>query len=76
MTIPRYEQLSYELADSPDSPRIALIGLPPHEASGSLASTRSRCVLGRLSGEREWFVQTPLVVQVVDGKVTAIGDWS
>ena len=60
--VPRYEQLGSQ------GQRIALVEVPPY---GSSDEHRSSCQIGRLTDDREWFVQTPVEIQLVDGLVTA-----
>ena len=60
--VPRYEQLG-SLGQ-----RVALVEVPPYGASEAHVSS---CQLGRLTADREWFVQTPVEIQLVDGLVTA-----
>lgn len=60
--LPKYEQLAYE-------EQVALVEVPPfgelvHNSSGAAVS-------GRLTGEREWFVQTPVEIILENGIVIA-----
>ena len=50
---------------------MALIETPPFGAPGALPiSSKSSCVLGRLSDEKEWFVETPAVLLICSGVVS------
>lgn len=50
---------------------VALIELPPYETSPftTLSVTGRRWRLGRLSGERQWFVETPVFIELENGWV-------
>jgi len=65
--IPKYEQMARDLAGNEDFLRIALIEMPPH--GPRLAAPDSPCTLGRLANTKEWFVTTPTVALLADGKV-------
>jgi len=59
-------------ADDPDAPRIALVEVaPPRRGGGHLVGAGSPCLLGRLSPDREWFVTTPAILTLDDGRVLA-----
>jgi hypothetical protein len=49
--------------------KVALIEVPPF---GNLNPSESGCVHGQLTADREWFVQTPVEIQLRDGIVTAV----
>jgi hypothetical protein len=50
--------------------RIALIEMPPYASpTAALADGGSPCAYGRLRADRDWFVEAPTVVRVVDGTV-------
>jgi hypothetical protein len=65
--LPRYEQLAKLHADGPGAFRIALIEVPPHDPNEP--SPSALCELGRLNGEKEWFVATPAEILLRDGQV-------
>ncbi len=67
--IPKYEQIARNLAGNEDFLRIALIAVPPY-GQGPV-SENSPCTLGRLAETKEWFVTTPAVALLTDGKVTS-----
>lgn len=67
--IPKYEQMARDLAGNEDFLRIALIEVPPYDR-GSV-SENSPCTLGHLAETKEWFVTTPAVALLTDGKVTS-----
>ena len=50
--------------------RIALISVPPHAADRLAGQSAAAAVAGRLSDSRDWFIQTPAAVTLVDGVVT------
>lgn len=68
--IEKYAQLARASDGQPDAPRLALIEVPPYgtEAVGADFSG----VRGRLNDARDWFVETPVVVQLKDGNVTRV----
>jgi hypothetical protein len=63
--VPRYEELALRSRDK----QVALVEVPPFHGSADAAVGPSR--RARLSGDREWFVQTPVEIQLVDGVVTS-----
>lgn len=70
-SLPRYERLAAESA----ARRVALIEMPPFAPpEADPVSPSTRCVRGRLSDAREWFVQTPAVLATSGGVVTAFGE--
>ncbi len=71
--IPTYERLAAETARRRHAARIALIEVPQKgDPRPESISTTSLCRRGRLSGDREWLVQTPLVLEMDDGCVTSV----
>jgi len=60
--VPRYEELAIEQ-------QVALVEVPPYGNSQSATSGAALC--GRLTEDREWFVQTPVEIQLEDGVVTS-----
>ncbi|NIT59612.1 MAG: hypothetical protein GWN00_26355 [Aliifodinibius sp.] len=69
VAIPKYEQMASDFAGNEDFLRIALIEVPPY-AQGQI-SGNSACVPGRLAAVKQWFVTTPAVALLTDGKVTS-----
>ncbi len=67
--IPLYEQMARDLAGNEDFLRVALIEVPPYGAGP--VSGDSPCALGRLDESKEWFVTTPAVALLADGRVTS-----
>ncbi len=63
--VPKYERLA-ELATPY---QIALAEVPPYNSSK--VTHASACQTGRLSGQREWFVETPVEIQLEDGVVAS-----
>jgi hypothetical protein len=61
--LPRYQQLALK------GEHVALIEVPPYSHSPPMETT---CYYGRLKDDRDWFVQTPVEVQLQDGIVTAV----
>jgi hypothetical protein len=68
---PLYRERAVQLAHAGDPRRIALIETPPHAAQFSKLNTIP-CLEGRLSDEREWFVQTPVEITLKEGKVVDV----
>jgi hypothetical protein len=65
--IPMYEQMARDLSGNEDFMRIALIEIPPYGRGP--VSENCPCTLGRLPETKEWFVTTPAVALLADGKV-------
>jgi len=61
--IPKYNLLSTSIVEG----KVALIEVPPFGNQQEVAS--SKILNGRLVNDREWFVQTPIEIQLQDGKV-------
>lgn len=68
---PLYRQRAEQLARTGDALRVALIETPPHAPLVSMAK-HGPCLEGRLSDDREWFVQTPVEIAVKDGRVLSV----
>jgi hypothetical protein len=64
--VPQYETL----ASSTGNKRVALIEIPPYAEARHAA--HSPCLVGRLSADHEWFVQTPVEITLRDGVVVAV----
>ena len=62
--VPQYEQLAAMGHDQ----RIVLVETPPY---GEVELTQQRALRTRLSDDREWFVQTPVEIQIDAGLVVA-----
>lgn len=72
-TVPKYVQLVRE--DNPAVGRLALIEVPSDGPGGWLAELdASTYLLAKLSEERYWYVQTPLIIILKDGVVTEVLD--
>jgi len=65
--IPRYEEIARILKDSKDFLRIAFIEVPPYFHNPITES--SPCLLGRLNEDKQWFITTPAVTIISEGKV-------
>ena len=65
--IPMYEQMARGLAGNEDFLQIALIAVPPYGRGP--VSENCPYTLGHLAGTKEWFVTTPAVALLTDGKV-------
>lgn len=68
--IAEHEGRARPRANDPDAPRIALVEVdPPRRGGRHLVGPGSPCLLGRLSPDREWFVTTPAILTLHDGRV-------
>jgi hypothetical protein len=67
IAIPKYENMARDFAGNEDFLRVALVEVPPYGRGP--VSENSPCCLGRLAGTKEWFVTTPAVALLADGKV-------
>ena len=65
--IPEYQQMAEDLAGNEEFLKVAFIEMPPYEKDETLKKSISN--YGRLSDVKEWFVTTPAVTLVKDGKV-------
>jgi len=67
--IPQCEQMARGLRGNKDVLRIAVIEVPPC-GPGAL-SAASLCVRGHLAKIKEWFVATPVMVLLAEGKIVS-----
>jgi hypothetical protein len=65
-------------ASTSQTPRLALIEVPPFGQSRANMAFPTTTVHGRLSPDRDWFVQTPAVIELNEGRVvdSSTGDVS
>ena len=63
--IPKYEELAVHSSYS----QIAVISVPPHDRSED--ALLAHCRAGRLRDNREWFVETPVEIRLLDGVVVS-----
>jgi hypothetical protein len=61
--VPKYEQRAAR------GERVALVEVPPY---GDFERQSNGCLYARLRETREWFVQTPVEIRLIDGVVTAV----
>ncbi|MBN1187148.1 MAG: hypothetical protein JXB49_33025 [Bacteroidales bacterium] len=66
--IPEYEKIARDLEGNADFMQIALIAVPPYGRGP--VSENSPCKLGKLNEVKEWFVTTPAVALLKNGKVS------
>ncbi len=66
--IPKYEQMALEVADKPEAPRFAFIEVPPCVVD-RFDPRIAVCDYGVLTDRKQWFVETPTVISLEDGKV-------
>ena len=68
--IPEYEELARKSGEDAHRPRVALIEVPAYgEAKSERLPSDVPWVLGRLSTQKEWFVETPAVLLLRNGLV-------
>ena len=67
--IQRYETLADKAAAGMKTSRMALIEMPPYGSEGLPKNQMHGWVHGRLEASRDWFAETPLVVEVSGGMV-------
>lgn len=65
--VPKYEQMARDLAGNKDFLQIALIEVPPYGLAA--LSENQPCFMGRLPDTKEWFVTTPAVALLTNGRV-------
>jgi hypothetical protein len=70
--LPRYEALAARREGRPELPSVALVEVPPY--GPSRVSAGRDLVRGRLSADREWFATTPVMIELVDGKVVSTAE--
>lgn len=69
--VAEYEALSEDTLSFDDKDRVALIEIPPFAAKRTDRQiAKSSLHYGRLFHDRDWFAQTPVVLEIVDGVVT------
>ena len=61
-----YENIAREVSGNEDFMQIAFVEVPPYGRNP--VSTDSPCVLGRLANVKEWFLTTPAVALLEDGR--------
>ncbi len=68
--VPRYEAFARQNRLKPNVPAVALVEMPPYAPPGqALAGPGSPAVVGRLSDAHEWFAETPVRIDLIDGRV-------
>jgi hypothetical protein len=68
--IPLYDQMARDMVGNEDSILFALIEIPPYASEkDDIVPVDTPCLRGRLDSSKKWYVQTPLVVVLVDGIV-------
>lgn len=69
--LPKYELLARERQADPAAPKMAFIETPPYGQPHQSPLTDSPALTGKLSDDVNWFVQTPVRMELNDGVVTA-----
>ena len=73
--IGKYEAEARKLSQRNDPLRIALVAVPPWgPPEQSPVAKDTACLAGRLAEGRDWFVATPAVIELIEGKVAAASD--
>ena len=68
--MPKYLKAAKRLADEGGATRMALVQIPPvGDGSQMPSSLPASVVTGQLSASREWFAETPVEVQLENGRV-------
>jgi hypothetical protein len=70
--LPMYEDIARDWKERRLSSRIVVVIVPVRRAARSFEPIGQRegfCTLGHLSDEREWFVETPTLIKMVEGTV-------
>jgi hypothetical protein len=71
----QYDRLADDLARDGKLSRVALIEVPPYDPFSDRSIRRnSACCRGRLGAARTWFVETPVVLSLNEGRVTSVSD--
>jgi hypothetical protein len=66
--IPKYEELARRSAADSESPRLALVEVPPYgEVDSPGLAPDVSCAIGQLVNDKEWFVETPLQIALTAG---------
>jgi thiol-disulfide isomerase/thioredoxin len=69
-TIPKIEQMAREIQGNEDLLRIALIEIPPYCPNNK--DEGCSCIHGHLTNAKEWFIITPTVALLTNGKVKSV----
>ena len=68
--IQKYEQSASELARIPTGPHVAFVEISPYAGpSENFLSSKTLYTVGKLSDTKDWFIQTPQIVTIEDGRV-------
>ncbi len=71
--LPQFEQEAMQFAAAGQNKQVALIEMPPYASAGYDPVPRdTACTRGRLDESREWFAQTPVVMELDNGVVTKL----
>lgn len=66
----KYEQSASELARIPTGPHVAFVEIPPYAGPDeNFLSSKTSYTVGKLSEAKDWFIQTPQIVTIEDGRV-------
>lgn len=73
---PSCREVIGQLLDQPravNSPKLAMIVVPPYSGESVLGGRdASHVAFGVIKGDRQWFVPTPVILRLVDGKVVHV----
>jgi len=68
--IPEFEREAHNRAGHIGNSKVAMVELPPYAPPGkSLLSPHTSCLTGRVSNARDWFVETPTILTLLNGVV-------
>ncbi len=73
-SMPSYERLAFRSASDPSATQVALIETSPSnfDTSNLPLSPETPCILGRLSDKEEWFVETPVEIEIQNSRVVGV----
>jgi hypothetical protein len=68
--VPQLEREARKQAGRVGDAKVAMVELPPYAPAGrSLLPPDTSCLAGRASGARDWFVETPTILTLLNGVV-------
>jgi thiol-disulfide isomerase/thioredoxin len=70
--LPKYEEIARDWQERGLASRIAVVVVPVRRSARNfypIGQRKAFCTLGHLSDDREWFVETPTLIKMVEGMV-------
>ncbi len=68
--IPKFESIARHNSTNYDAPETAMVEVPPY--SFTPINRNSPCILGLLARTKKWFLETPVVILMLDGNVMEV----